>query len=113
MKWTESCWVIGGGVGKGKEEIQGVRWLKYNIITGEMLWWNPWTLNIHLHKGQKSKTVPVGGVETNGERGEEIKEGWIWLMYFIYLYENRTMKPVEIILSRREEDEGEWWWGWT
>jgi hypothetical protein len=29
------------------------------------------------------------------------------LMYFIYLYENRTMKPVEIILSRREEDEGE------
>jgi hypothetical protein len=29
----------------------------------------------------------------------------IWLMYFIYLYKNRTMEPVEIILSRGEEGE--------
>jgi hypothetical protein len=28
------------------------------------------------------------------------------LMYFIYLYENKIMKPVEIVLSREEEDEG-------
>jgi hypothetical protein len=28
-------------------------------------------------------------------------------MYFIYLYENRTMKPVEIVFSRGEGNEGE------
>jgi hypothetical protein len=31
-------------------------------------------------------------------------------MYYIYLYENKTMKPVEIILSRgrgRRENDGE------
>jgi hypothetical protein len=29
------------------------------------------------------------------------------MVYFIYLYENRTMKPAEIVLSGREEGEGE------
>jgi hypothetical protein len=28
-------------------------------------------------------------------------------MLFVYLYGNRTMKPVEIILNRGEGDEGE------
>jgi hypothetical protein len=28
------------------------------------------------------------------------------LMYFAYLYENRTMKSVEIVLKRGEGDEG-------
>jgi hypothetical protein len=33
-------------------------------------------------------------------------------MYFVYVYENRTMKPVEIVLrSGGEGDEGEWWRG--
>jgi hypothetical protein len=32
-------------------------------------------------------------------------------MYFIDLYENTIMKPVEIIFTRREGDKGEWWWG--
>jgi hypothetical protein len=86
MKWTESCWVIGGGVGKGKEEIQGVRWLKYNIITGEMLWWNPWTLNIHLHKGQKSKTVPVGGWRLMGRGVKRLKKGeYGWCTLYTYM----------------------------
>jgi hypothetical protein len=31
----------------------------------------------------------------------------MWLIYFTYLYENRTMKPVEIVLRRGEEDKGE------
>jgi hypothetical protein len=31
----------------------------------------------------------------------------IWSMYFIYVYENRTLKPNEIILSMGEGDEGE------
>jgi hypothetical protein len=33
---------------------------------------------------------------------ERVKEGeLIWWMYFVYVYENRTMKPVEIVLRGR------------
>jgi hypothetical protein len=32
-------------------------------------------------------------------------------MCFIYVYENRAMKPVGIILSMGERDEGEEWRG--
>jgi hypothetical protein len=45
--------------------------------------------------------VGVGRVNGEGERG------LIWLMYFLYVYENRTMKPVEIILRRGRGDEGD------
>jgi hypothetical protein len=31
----------------------------------------------------------------------------MWWMYFVFMYENRRMKPTEIVLSRGEEDEGE------
>jgi hypothetical protein len=31
-------------------------------------------------------------------------------MYIIYVYESRTIKPIELILSLRERDKGEWWW---
>jgi hypothetical protein len=37
----------------------------------------------------------------------EIVKGRIWSMFFVYLYENRTTKPVEIVLKREEGDEGE------
>jgi hypothetical protein len=30
----------------------------------------------------------------------------MWWMYFVFVYENRTMKPVEIVLRRRG-NEGE------
>jgi hypothetical protein len=43
--------------------------------------------------------------------GEGDWSGGIRSMYFIYLYENRTIKPVEIVLTRREGDEGEGWTG--
>jgi hypothetical protein len=36
--------------------------------------------------------VPVEGERVNGEG----KGGQIWSLYFIYLQENKTMKPVEI-----------------
>jgi hypothetical protein len=42
--------------------------------------------------------------------GGEGEGGWIW--YFIHLYEDRMMKPIKIVLSRWEEDEGERWSGW-
>jgi hypothetical protein len=33
-------------------------------------------------------------------------------MYFVYMYENKAMKIVEIVLRRREgKNEGEWWKG--
>jgi hypothetical protein len=30
---------------------------------------------------------------------------------FVFIYENRRMKPVEIVLRRGEREEGEEWWG--
>jgi hypothetical protein len=44
--------------------------------------------------------IPVGErkEQGNGERW------WIWWKYFIFMYENRTMKPVDIDLRR----EGGW-----
>jgi hypothetical protein len=33
--------------------------------------------------------------------------GQIWWMYFIFMYENRIMKPVEIVLRRGRGNEGE------
>jgi hypothetical protein len=35
--------------------------------------------------------------------------GCIWSMYLIYKYEDRTLKPVKIILSSGEGDEEKWW----
>jgi hypothetical protein len=32
-------------------------------------------------------------------------------MCFVSIKENRRMKPVEIVLRRRGEGEGEWWLG--
>jgi hypothetical protein len=57
----------------------------------------------HLDEG-----VGISGrqVRVNGE-GEG---GWIWCMFFVFVYENRTMKPIEIVLRKgRSGDEGEWW----
>jgi hypothetical protein len=33
------------------------------------------------------------------------------MMYFIFINENRRMKPVEIVLRKGEGDEREWWRG--
>jgi hypothetical protein len=35
----------------------------------------------------------------------------MWWMYFVSIYENRRMKPVEIVLRRGEGEEGEQWMG--
>jgi hypothetical protein len=45
----------------------------------------------------------LGGGRVTGE----VERGRIRSLYFIYLYENRTIKLVEIILSTGEEGEGE------
>jgi hypothetical protein len=36
------------------------------------------------------------------------KEELIWSMYFVYQHENRTMKPVEIVLRRGKAEEEVW-----
>jgi hypothetical protein len=57
-------------------------------------------MNIHLHsEGQECKTDPVRGILVGGKGGWEGKGGWIWLMSFIHLHEDRTLKPVKIIWS--------------
>jgi hypothetical protein len=33
--------------------------------------------------------------------------GQLWWMHFVFVYENRTMKPVKIVLRSGEEVEGE------
>jgi hypothetical protein len=47
----------------------------------------------------------MGKINREGEGGQ------IWWMYFVYVYENRIMKLVEVVLrrgrrGRRENDEG-------
>jgi hypothetical protein len=48
------------------------------------------------------------GTSGSGEGEWEGKVEWIISMYFIYLYENRTVKPDEAVLRRRLRNEGEW-----
>jgi hypothetical protein len=43
----------------------------------------------------------VGGVNEKG------KGGWIWLMYFLQMYEYGTLKIVKIILKRGMLEKGE------
>jgi hypothetical protein len=54
-----------------------------------------------------------------GGHNEMVKEGKYGgcILYFVFviwwMYENRTMKPVEIVLRRRREDKEERWKGET
>jgi hypothetical protein len=66
---------------------------------------SPWTINIHFkNEGKEDKTcpfqegIPVGA----GKVIRESEGGVLWWMYFVYVYENRTVKPVEIVLRMGE-----------
>jgi hypothetical protein len=49
------------------------------------------------------------GVDMKGrERVKEVKSGWKWSMNFVYLYENRTVKPLVNIISVWERMMEEW-----
>jgi hypothetical protein len=54
-------------------------------------------MNMNLsNEGQECKAAVLS---------ERMLVGWvgkIWLMYFIYLYEERTLEPVDFTLSREE-----------
>jgi hypothetical protein len=53
-------------------------------------------------KYRKVKTGPLWEWEQvrGGKVNEECEGGQLWCMYFVHLDENRTMKPVEIVLRR-------------
>jgi hypothetical protein len=59
-------------------------------------------MNIHFNNERTIKHVLSRGATGRGRVKREYKGKEIWLMYFIYLYENRTMNPGEIILSSGE-----------
>jgi hypothetical protein len=40
------------------------------------------------------------GTSKRGRVNEESKEGWIWLTYFLHMYEYGTSEPVQVILRR-------------
>jgi hypothetical protein len=42
-----------------------------------------------------------------GEVKEKVKEGDYGAFFLVFVYENRKMKPVEIVLRRGKEGEGE------
>jgi hypothetical protein len=60
-------------------------------------------------EGQECKTGHVKGrvLVGMGRVNEKSKGGWIWLRYFLYMYEYGTLKPTEVILRRGMEWEGE------
>jgi hypothetical protein len=49
----------------------------------------------------------VFGAGTSGRGGHKR----IWWTYLVFIYENRRMKPVDIVLGRRWEEEREQWRG--
>jgi hypothetical protein len=56
--------------------------------------------SITMHCKLLNKIVPGGGVDPVGG-GRISREGegrCIWWMYFVFVYENRTMKLVKIVL---------------
>jgi hypothetical protein len=52
------------------------------------------------------KQVPFGvGTSEGGVKGEGVcVGGWIWCKYFVYIYEDRTMEPIEIVLRKGGEE---------
>jgi hypothetical protein len=47
-----------------------------------------------------SKRVYLYVKSLRGKVNEEGRGGWIWLVYFQYLYERGALKPVKVILRR-------------
>jgi hypothetical protein len=50
-------------------------------------------------KGMKVKQVLSREVTSGRGKSEG---GQIWSMYFVFVYENRTVKPIEIVLKKGE-----------
>jgi hypothetical protein len=61
-------------------------------------------------KDKEGETGPFLGRAsvTRGRVNREGEGGWMRLKYFINVYKNWTMKPVEIVLIMEKGGEGEW-----
>jgi hypothetical protein len=76
----------------------------------EILRQNAFEQSIHILKkeGQEGKVGTVQGwVPVRGGRASDKGEGGrIWWLYFLFMYENSTMRPVEIVLrwGRRKKE---------
>jgi hypothetical protein len=53
-----------------------------------------------MNEGQECKTGYITVNRESRRVNEEDKEGWIWLMYFLHIYKNKTLKPTGDILRR-------------
>jgi hypothetical protein len=62
------------------------------------------------NEGQENKTGTVGGWAPVGRKriNGEGEGGWIWSMYFVYVYENWIIKSIKIVLRSGECDNREW-----
>jgi hypothetical protein len=60
--------------------------------------------------GGNNESFPVMGTCGWGWAQGKGEWGWTWWIDFVFIYGNRKMKPVEIIL-RKEGEEGEQWRG--
>jgi hypothetical protein len=110
MKHVEGCQILAARVVSIRTVIEGVRGISIQYmhqwnITGK----NLWAINIYLNNGQECKTGLVRRRALVGGGVEMAKWRWRWSMYFMYIYEDRTLKPVKVILSMREGDRGKWW----
>jgi hypothetical protein len=111
---TVSCWILGEYGDRERVSNVGLIWLKAQYIQS----WSakatpPWTINIHFKKKKKEKhDRSFPRVSTSG-MGVDIRKGewrWTWWIYFVFIYENRRMKSVEIVLRREwGGEEGERW----
>jgi hypothetical protein len=70
----------------------------------------PWTINIYL-KDIKARRLRLAfakvGHQWEGEGHKERENEAILWIYFVFIYENRRMIPVEIVLTSGEGEEGE------
>jgi hypothetical protein len=60
--------------------------------------------------GKQNRSCLGMGICGGGRAKEKIERRGIWWMYFVFMYENRTVNTVEIVLRRegmRENGEGE------
>jgi hypothetical protein len=59
------------------------------------------------NEGQEDKIGLIWNwVQEGGDVG--IRKGWIWWICFVFIYENKRIKPAEIVLGRggEREDDG-------
>jgi hypothetical protein len=71
----------------------------------------PWTINIYFKNEDRKVKQALSGNGYQWEGGKTEGKGEWGQIYRCILYENRIMKPVEIVLRKGRGNEGERWGG--